>query len=480
MELMALVSILAILQNFVLMGVSGSPQIVCDVPSAMYATIQSALDETGCETINLAGLSFQENLIVARSVLIQGQGNTTTVVDGGGNGTVFTIAGAVDVTLAGITIINGQNEAGAGINNLGGNVTIRDSSIVSNTVPFVSGGDLVGGGIQNTANSTLNIINTFLGFNNGFSGGGGLNNLGFATISESTFLDNSAMLGGGLRNDGTMIITHSLFTQNGATDGGGISNSGTLTVTESIIESNQGGRDAGGVLNFGQLAVVNSTIRENSANVELGGGMKNWGGFITILGSTFSGNSANVDGGGIYNGGAGIVTITNSTMSGNLGGGNGGGLFNGVSSIFDLKSVTIANNEAVDGDSIFNSNIVNITNSIITSSSGGVNCMGTDLVSAGYNLASDASCNLNSTGDLSNTAPLINELGRYGGQTETHALLPGSPAIDAANDAGCLSVDQRGFVRPVDGNEDNVPHCDIGSFEYYSQQIFLPSLFTAD
>ncbi len=479
-ELVALISILVILQTSVWTTVSSAPHIVCDVPSATYLTIQSALDQANCETINLAGVSYQENLVVARSVLIQGEGHTSTLVDGGEVGSVFTIEGAVDVSLIGITILNGQSEVGAGIYNIGGNLTIRDSAIVSNSVPFVSGGDLVGGGIHNAANSTVNIVNTMMGFNNGFYGGGGLNNLGLATISDSMFLDNSAMTGGGLKNDGTMIIARSLFTQNGATDGGGISNSGTLTVTESIIESNQGGRDGGGVLNYGQLAVVNSTIRENSANVELGGGMKNWGGFITIHGTTLSGNSANADGGGIYNGGAGIMVITNSTISGNLAGRNGGGLFNGVSGIFDLKSVTIANNEALDGNSIFNSNIVNVTNSIITTSSSGGNCMGTVLTSAGYNLASDGSCNLSSPGDLPNIDPLIDALERNGGLTDTHALLHGSPAIDAANDSHCLPDDQRGFLRPVDGNTDGVPHCDIGAFEYYSEQIFLPILFTAN
>jgi hypothetical protein len=60
-----------------------------------------------------------------------------------------------------------------------------------------------------------------------------------------------------------------------------------------------------------------------------------------------------------------------------------------------------------------------------------------------------------------------------GGPTETHALLPGSPAMDAGN-AGCadgngqpLPTDQRGKARPVDGNGDGTPACDIGAFEFF-------------
>jgi hypothetical protein len=54
-----------------------------------------------------------------------------------------------------------------------------------------------------------------------------------------------------------------------------------------------------------------------------------------------------------------------------------------------------------------------------------------------------------------------------GGQTETHALVPGSPAIDAINDGTCPppTSDQRGIARPRDGNRDGVLACDTGSFE---------------
>ena len=42
--------------------------------------------------------------------------------------------------------------------------------------------------------------------------------------------------------------------------------------------------------------------------------------------------------------------------------------------------------------------------------------------------------------------------------TDTLALLPGSPAINAAGSAGCPATDQRGVPRPPG-------HCDIGAFQ---------------
>jgi YD repeat-containing protein len=59
-----------------------------------------------------------------------------------------------------------------------------------------------------------------------------------------------------------------------------------------------------------------------------------------------------------------------------------------------------------------------------------------------------------------------------GGATLTHALLFGSPAIDAANPAApgsggnaCDAVDQRGIARPADGDGNGSVLCDTGAYE---------------
>jgi hypothetical protein len=70
-----------------------------------------------------------------------------------------------------------------------------------------------------------------------------------------------------------------------------------------------------------------------------------------------------------------------------------------------------------------------------------------------HNLIADGSCAGMLSGD-----PLLAPLADYGGDTQTTALLPGSPAIDAGASAACPATDQRGVARPGDA-------CDIGAFE---------------
>jgi len=65
---------------------------------------------------------------------------------------------------------------------------------------------------------------------------------------------------------------------------------------------------------------------------------------------------------------------------------------------------------------------------------------------------------------MNNTDPLLEPLGDNGGPTQTHALKPNSPAIDAGNPA-CEVTDQRGVIRPIDGDGDGTALCDIGAFE---------------
>jgi len=89
---------------------------------------------------------------------------------------------------------------------------------------------------------------------------------------------------------------------------------------------------------------------------------------------------------------------------------------------------------------------------------------GGTMTSLGYNLSSDTGGGyLNGPGDQINTDPLLGPLQDNGGPTFTHALLPGSPAIDTGdpNFTPPPLYDQRGpgFNRMVNGR------IDIGSFE---------------
>ena len=109
-----------------------------------------------------------------------------------------------------------------------------------------------------------------------------------------------------------------------------------------------------------------------------------------------------------------------------------------------------------------------VKNSIVAGNTG-ANCSGSP-TSLGYNLEDTNTCGFNQTADQNNTDPQIGPLADNGGPTQTHALLAGSPAIDAGDDTVCVApnndTDQRGESRPVDYEGDAVgPFCDIGAFE---------------
>ena len=77
----------------------------------------------------------------------------------------------------------------------------------------------------------------------------------------------------------------------------------------------------------------------------------------------------------------------------------------------------------------------------------------------GHNLSSDDSAGITNPTSLQNLDARVAPLANTGGRFESVALLAGSPAIDAGDDAAALDSDQRGFRRPIGSA------CDIGSFE---------------
>jgi hypothetical protein len=172
--------------------------------------------------------------------------------------------------------------------------------------------------------------------------------------------------------------------------------------------------------------------------------------------------------------------LTNVTISGNRAlNGYGGGILatlypgSPYSSSLKLRNVTLNHNTAITGSNIaILTSTIWATNTIIAGGVSSGNCYfssGT-LTSLGHNLEDTNSCGLNATGDLTNTNPLLGPLQDNGGNTLTHALLFGSPAIDAGDNNGCPRTDQRGWLRPF-GRA-----CDIGAFELHYPYWF-PILF---
>jgi hypothetical protein len=275
--------------------------------------------------------------------------------------------------------------------------------------------------------------------------------------------------GGGLLNLGNLTIRAGSFRNNSAGgDGGAIANRGTLFVATSSFLANAAG-GGGAVANApGALATIQQSSLSGNAATGLGGGLWN-SGTASVGASLLDSNSA-ASGGGAYNAAGSTLGVVNSTLHGNRATGQGGGLANFGTATVTLS--TIARNRATQGGGVLGdpSGDVRLSNSLIAlnTASPGRDVSGGSgaFTSLGHNLVGVAGVNerFGISTDLFGTPaapvdPLLSPLGAYGGPTQTVALLPGSPAIDAADPAYAGSIDQRGVTR----NVGSAP--DIGAFE---------------
>ena len=277
-----------------------------------------------------------------------------------------------------------------------------------------------------------------------------------------------------------MTIRHGSPTE-GLRSGGGIQNEGALTLAYSVVSDNLANCGGGIWNNGGTLMVVNCTIRDNIAdavaapgfNCGSGGAIKNVeGGTLTVINSTLSHNHAEGKGGGLHVSCKSTATLTNCTISNNHAVGRGGGIhFKGV---VTLNHCTIAGNSAKGvvwgegigdpaGGGISIRGTLHFSNTIIADNPQDGDCfLGRfgAIVTNVHNLIEDGSCPSDYSGD-----PNLGALTDNGGDTQTHALLSGSPAIDAIPVRDCLSnTDQRGEARPIVQTSSDTP-CDTGAFE---------------
>ena len=234
----------------------------------------------------------------------------------------------------------------------------------------------------------------------------------------------------------------------------------TATISGLTIANGYTSNIGGGVANFGDLTLSNATVTGNSA--VSGGGLYD-AGTATLENDTISDNSAS-DGGGLVN--SGRATLTNDTFFGNSAT-YGGGIGNHAT--LALTNVTISGNSAVrGGGGIANGGTATLNNSLLASNSGGDIDFAS--VSGSNNLVDDAAnaggLMSGSNGNIVGMSALLAAPGNYGGPTQTMALLPGSPALDAGNTAlavdgegNPLTTDQRGMPRVVGAA------VDIGAFE---------------
>ncbi len=386
----------------------------------------------------------------------------------------------------GNTTGNGGAALGGAIYSISDGISVTDCTFGGNTAQGgdgANGGVAQGGAIRIDGNlsltrSTLNANSATGGFNADGQGGAIYNTNGAGTYASCTLSNNIARgsddgvaQGGGIRSDANLVVTKSSLRGNSA-EGGDNSGQG-------------GAASGGGIYNSATLKVISSTLNDNAAN---------------------GGNSGNGSqggaglGGGIYNSSVAILTLTNSTLSSNdtLGGtssgsagiGRGGGLFMQGSTTgggqATVVSATIVGNTAGDGGGILNSSgTLTLNNTIVALNTGTPNpdVRGAVNASSKFNLIGIGTAGLTgitngTNGNQIGTAaspidPLVGALQSNGGPTQTHGLLPGSPAIDQGK--AFTVVDQRGEDRPFDyatiANAVGGDGSDIGAFE--SQRILV-------
>ena len=328
------------------------------------------------------------------------------------------------------------------------------------------------------------------------AGGGGLATYHGVMISGSVIAHNFAGC------DSRTQLCHSAF-------GGGMRVSGALEISTSAIYDNTAeaqGVFQGAIANgggcysvYGDIHVVDSTISDNhlrgNATERRGGGLFTAGGFapdedVVIAGSTLDNNSAD-KGGGLFDK-AGKLNVIDSTISSNSADTAGGALYALGSAYgaraWKLGNSTITRNSAASGGGIVDNHDPDLGPTELQSSivAENINLTGTTYdvdigsVYAGATITGANNLIIAANGitlppDTLDAAPLLGPLQDNGGATRTHALLEGSPAIDAGNNASNFDFDQRGegFARMAGAS------ADIGAFEVQTSDVIFDDGFDA-
>ncbi len=432
----------------------------------------------------------------------------------------FPFAGSIDNDAEGgtglVEIIHSTISGSSGAR-YGG--AIYNDGYNAGAVPGAGGATLnISSGSVITGNSTTANANGYAG--GIYSDGSGPQGKAVVNMTDSSLTRNTATFGGGIYNEvGTVMITRCDVSNNSANDnnngqgGGAIYNSASrsgqsqVTIASSTFAQNAVVTPAGATT-FGQggaiysntdsgattsLSITGSSFSGNSAPAAgaiylytyTGSNVPAASTQCAVDHTTLNGNAANVsDGGAIQHfaqdGGASTLTVVDATFSGNMAVRNGGAIdsaavqsqSSGGNAALTIGNSTFADNTAQSGASVFSERQGTLgaasetfAHTILKTGSSGGNLAGSGgtLTSNGYNLSNDATGPNNGTTDRINTDPLLlGTLQDNGGMVLTHALLAGSPALDAGDpnfDATALPTDERGFPRVRHGR------IDIGAYE---------------
>ena len=439
------------------------------LPAGTYTFAIAGVDEDAAST---------GDLDITANLTITGAGRDLTILDAAALDRVFDILAPASVTMTDLTITGGalldftqSRLSGGGISNAGSLDLIGIA--VNGNQTFGEGGGIFSAG-RLVAHRSVISNNATLG---GSAGSGGIQASGDTWLDQVEIFGNIAGGVGGARPG-----------RGDPGDAGGLDVSGYLLLTRSVVSGNS---SAGAEWTVGGVAmargrIVDSTIRGNSATSCGSGGIAMVN--TVMVSSTVTGNRGGdcADAGGVV---AFDSTIVNSTISGNAGGFSvartvGGILASGVTILNSTITENVNSTDPAwvsDGAAglLAEADVPTILAGVILARNvGGIgnwpDCAG-PVGSNGNNLIGNTTgCTFAATpSDLVGVDPLLAPLADNGGPTLTHALLAGSPAIDAFScahrDAGACVVrtDQRGVPRPREGNGDHRRLYDIGSVEVW-------------
>ncbi len=504
---------------------NGTPQ------SCTEATLNTALAAGGTVSFNCGTqpitITFTSRKTIAANTTIDGGGLIT--LDGGSKTALFSVQYLISFSVKNITLANARTtDKGAAIQNNQGPLSVTNSKFINNV--STTDAETYSGAIFAIGN-TLTIANSSFSGNKGGDGGAIKNLQNNLIITNSIFTNNSSTYWGGAisvdgANNGTgaISITGSTFSGNTAYGfGGAIFNNlyqnDTFNIDKSIFTSNivsarNGGGQGGAIFHIrtdpaspnpantpvANLTIIDSTFSGNSSSSQ-GGAL--WAGknqeriSASIKNSTFSGNSTAVMGGGIWIATGGQTNIINTTIANNKAFslnngapfGFGGGLAVDGSTPYTLNNITMAGNSAgFQGGGIWiaaaTATNVTLQNSIIANNKA-------DNAGNNWNVKKNCNLTMNNGGNnlqyqagntdapdcassISTADPKLDPLAYNRGPTQTMALLPGSAALNAGNNATCAATDQRGVSRPQGGN------CDIGAFEVATTNFLTISSNVSD
>jgi predicted outer membrane repeat protein len=444
---------------------SGSGGGSCATPDAHTIAGGIALAASG-DTVHVCAGTYQllsgaDEIVVDKTLNVEGAGSATTFVDGMDATRVFrVVAPATGIAVSGLTIRSGLPASGNGgaisAAGAGMTVSVTDSAFWGNT-GAAGGGAIFADGDVTAAGSTF----TSNGGSSTQYGGAIYSQGGDVTLTNSTFMANSATAassGGGAVQGATITAVGSTFESNSTLMHGGALLAGYVEVSGSTFLGNIAPGTAsdglGGAIWAGSVTATTSTFESNAA---AGGGAIGASGGIVTGRSTFVGNVATLYGGAVYSTGS-VIQAWNSTFTDN-GAVAGGALMAGGS--MALASLTFAGNVASVGSSILTGGPASTSNSIFADG-GGWGCQLTGaVIDNGGSLATDGTC----PGTAATEAELaLGALADNGGPTMTMALGTTSSAIDAGINAPCTGIpdegiDQRGATRPQG------KACDSGAYE---------------